>query len=241
MDSDEVNSIGDNTEARQIANIVKTAYFNILARTSLTKHKKTFALDDSTDINLPVLMYKPANVVSIEWIKYLDQKTTQDNWKYATILPLRQYIDHIDTLVRTAPEVDSLTLNGATYYFYNDRQPEYCTIVQNYYVIFDGYNQDLDVTLQSSKSESFGVVSPEFELSDSFVPDLDDYLFPLLLNEATEQAFLELKQVDNPIAARDSKRQWVSLQKKQTVNSTNPPSFQLLPNFGRNIRSKITK
>ncbi len=52
----------------------------------------------------------------------------------------------------------------------------------------------MDTTLQTSKTLCYGQIIPTFTLEDSFIPDLDDTQFPLLLNEAKAIAFVELKQ-----------------------------------------------
>jgi hypothetical protein len=73
---------------------------------------------------------------------------------------------------------------------------------------------------------------PSFEMSDSFIPPLDDQEFPLLMNEAAALAFFELKQMPHQKAEQEIKRGWSYIQKKKaTVNK--PSYFEQLPNFGR--------
>jgi hypothetical protein len=77
-----------------------------------------------------------------------------------------------------------------------------------------------------------GFITPNWIVQDTFVPDIDDWAVPLLLNEAKAQAFFELKQTIHPHAEREIDRQWVALQKTKAV--VNKPSwFDQLPNFGR--------
>lgn len=69
-------------------------------------------------------------------------------------------------------------------------------------------------------------------MQDSFIPDLDDEQFTLLLNEAKALAYFELKQSAHPKAEQEIKRGWSSVQKnKSVVNS--PGYFNELPNYGR--------
>lgn len=233
MDSDEVNSVGDTTESRQVLNCIRTAYFNILTRANLPEHIQTFNLDASTDAGLPVILQKPSNVTRIDYIKYLDHdvNTNTNMYKYVTVLPYQQFIDMTQTFNPTESNVASYTLDGVTYYYQNDRQPLSCTIYKNDLVLFDNYNSAIDSTLQSSKTLCVGQLTPAFELVDSFTPNLDDRQFPLLLNEATSLAFLELKQIVNEASSTEARRQWQNLQRVKNLKY--PSAFNELPNYSR--------
>lgn len=239
LNSDEVNSISDSTESMQVAQVIKTVYFNILSRAGLTVADGLFELYASGDINKPALMTKPSNVNKIEWIKYnIEEDLTLDpvlepNFGYITILPLQQFTDMVNNFGSQEDNVEALNLNNSVFYYKNDRAPLFCTVLDNYYVIFDSYNATVENTLQSAKTFCYGQLSPAFTMSDSFVPDLDDQQFPLLLNEAKSLAFMELKQVQHPKAEQESKRQWSTLQKNKNVTGR-PSSFDQLPNYGRN-------
>lgn len=234
MDSDEVDSISDTTESRQVAQIVKTTYFNILTRADLPELKTVFSLTASGDASLPVLMYRPDNVSRIEWIKYnrstADQP--QDTFAYITILPIQQYMEMNHALNTLETNVDTFTLDGHTFYYKNDLAPCYCTIVDDINIVFDSINLSLDSTLQSSKTFCYGQTIPAFLLSDTFIPDLDDQQFPLLLNEAKSVAFFRLKQMPDAKAEKESKRQWSTLQRTKSLNKV-PTPFDQLAYYGR--------
>jgi hypothetical protein len=234
LDSDEVNSINDSTEALQVANVIRNTYFNIITRANLPEHKKLFQLDSSSDDLQPVVMSRPDNVSRIEWIKY-DKKTvtdTNDIYEYVTILPLQQFLDRVDDYNTDDANVDSLVLNDITYNYTNDTAPSYCTIVDDKYLVFDSYDAAVDTTLQTSKTKCYGYTIPTFSLSDNFIPDMDDQQFPLLLNEATATAFVDLKQMPNEKAELESRRQWRTLQRTKSLTKV-PSDFDSLPNFAR--------
>ena len=233
MDSDEVNSIGDTVESRQVAEIVRTTYFNIIARTDLPEHHTVVSLTPSNDPDYPVIMYGPSNVRRIEWIKY-DCATitdTQRDYQYVTILPLQQFVDMVHQFSLEESNVNSFNLEDFTYFYKNDTRPCFCTILKDNIIIFDSYDNQVDNTLQESKIFAYGEIIPIFEMNDTFIPDLDDRQFPLLISEAKSMAFLELKQINNDIAIRDSRRHWSSLQRTKELNKTS--DFDKLANFGR--------
>lgn len=236
LDSDEVNSISDTTEAQQIAEIIRNTYFNIQGRTNLPKHDEIFQLTASGDVNQPVLMFKPDNIGKMEWLKYFDATATKNVYNYVTILPNEQFIDMVDSFNTEETDVESFSfsLDGTTFPFYykTNKQPQYCTVIQNYYVIFDGHDITLDATLQSTKTMGYGEKIPVFTMTDNFIPDLDDKQFALLLNEAKSLAYFELKQTAHPKAEQEAKRQWSSVQRDKSLVDK-PSYFDQLPNFGR--------
>lgn len=234
LSSDEVNSISDTTESLQVAEIVKTCFFNIIARASLPDQKKLFQLDASTSEFEPNLMFAPEGIKTIEWIKYYE--TVSSMYKYVTILPLQQFSDYVNGYLASDANVDVLdfTTNSETFSFNykNNIQPRYCTVISNFYIIFDSFDNTVDTTLQSSKTMCHGLSTPIFSMEDAFVPDLDEAQVPLLLNEAKSLAFLELKQLTHAKAEQEAKRQWNTLQKDKSIDNK-PSYFDQLPNLGR--------
>jgi len=161
-------------------------------------------------------------------------------YEYVTILPVKQFIDMTNSFNPENSDVEQFTFtnneNGFpgtfTFYYKNSKQPQFCTILSNYFVIFDGYDATQDDTLQASKSMAYGLVTPTWRNEDDFVPNLDGEQVPLLLNEAKSLAFFEMKQMVHTKAEQEAKRQWSSVQRdKSKINR--PTYFEELPNFGR--------
>lgn len=260
LSSDEVNSYSDTSESMQVSEIIRQTYFNLVSRAQLPVSKEIFQLTPSADASLPVLMYRPDNISNIEWIKYFDASSTSDtnsdfihdlnvdltqlaestdsppSFKYVQVLAPQQFIDMINTFNTEEDDVETYTFNDGTSSFNlsykSNKTPQYCTVLKNYYILFDSFDVSLENTLQASKTMCYGETIPYYTLSDNFIPDLDDYQFPLLLNEAKSLAFLELKQTTHPKAEQETRRQWSNVQKnKSLVNK--PTAFNQLPNFGR--------
>lgn len=344
LGSDEVNSVSDTVESRQVLEILKTSYFNIIARAGLSEHDQLIQLDPSLDPDIPVMMYIPAGVSRLKWLKYFNSavnsatdddqhginvdlvpnlnyswsttSTTSEtigtgtkiftvasagleinagdvvtvsyasdssqymtgsvtsyvnnvltvsiitihgsgtfsNWsisggnlespvtgyQYVTIVPIEQFIDMTNGFNPAETDTESFvfadTSNGFpgnfTFYYKTNKQPQYCTIISDYYVIFDGYDSTQDSTLQSSKTMAEGTVVPVWQNTDSFIPNIDENQVPLLLNEAKSLAFFELKQSPHPKAEQAAKRQWSSVQRDKSIIER-PTYFDALPNFGR--------
>ena len=45
MDSDEVNGIADTTEAMQVATIIRTTYYDLIANRSIPEHRELFQFE----------------------------------------------------------------------------------------------------------------------------------------------------------------------------------------------------
>jgi len=170
------------------------------------------------------------------WTLTNASSATTAGYKYVNILPVDQFLDMINRYDPAASDVGSFTFTeGAydfTFYYKKDKQPQWCTIIENDYVIFDSYDQNFDDTLQASKTMVYGQQITPFQLTDNFIPDMDDNQFPLLLNEAKSLAFFELKQMPHMKAEQEIKRQWSAVQKNKSV-ANKPSYFNQLPNYGR--------
>lgn len=271
LNSDQVNSIKDTNEAMQVAEIIRTKYYDILGRAELPEHDKLFQLTASGDLSKPVLMFRPdEGVAKLNWVQYFNSSSSGSEpsskfkndldldlnetdvglggaspsaFSFVHILPNTEFLSMVNSLDTTLSNVGTFIFNDQLYpntevldtfkiNYRNDKQPQYCTIIQNYYFVFDSYDKTQDSTLQTSKTLCSGFITPKWQMTDTFIPDLDDWAVPLLLNESKAVAFYELKQTINPHAEREIDRQWVALQKTKAV--VNKPSFfDQLPNFGR--------
>lgn len=237
-DSDEINSISDSVESMQIANIVRTAYYDLIQRSNLPEHHSLVTLDASGDSAKPTLMYLPSTVSEVKWIKY-DCREVSDtfaNMRLIDYLPLDQFLNRMNGYDVDEADVETFThtigVDTFTFVYTKDTHPSFYTTFDDNTILFDSYDSDIDTTLQKSKTMCFGRVVIPFTLSDSFIPDLDESQFALLLNESKSLAWYELKQSPHAIAERNSKRGWSNLQRsKEAVKGLS--DFDKLPDFGR--------
>ena len=240
LGSDEINSISDSVESLQIADIVKTTYFDIINRSNLPSHYSLTTLEPSNDITKPILMTVPNTVEEIKWIKYNCVEETSDpvNMQVIAYMSLESYLNSMDMLDTTESNVSSFNITSGTdtftIYYENDRPPSFYTTFDNNTILFDSYKSTVETTLQKSNSLCYSKLVIPFTLTDSFIPDLDDEQFPLLINEAKTLAWLELKQSPHPIADRNSKRNWTSIQKNKFATQ-HASDFDSFPDFSRRV------
>lgn len=237
MDSDEVNSIADTTEAQAVANIVKEKFFEIVSEIGMKEHENLFHLNASTDSAKPCVMYLPSNVSNIESLKYNVGPSLDDfNLRELKYLDLGDFLFHVNNLNTNEAWVFSqiLSLDGDDFRFKyrNDQSPSYWTSTDDYTIVFDSFDSSYEDTLTSSRTYGYGLKVPIFLLEDTFVPDLDPRQFSLLIAGAKAQAFIELKQSENPNAARTERRHRILAQKDR--DNTDPrTAIQRHKGYGR--------
>jgi len=159
-----------------------------------------------------------------------------------TIMPVEEFIEYTACFDPTENDVGTQTLtliendNGwtgnFTFYFRNDTTPRHCCIIANKYVIFDGYDNTQDTTLQPSKFMCWGWVYPQWTHTDNFIPYLDQQQWPLFLNDAKSLAFYEIKNQPHQKAEKEVAQQLIAVQKWKAI-SNHPTYFEQLPDFGR--------
>ena len=235
LDSDEVNSINDTIEAQQVAQIIKTTYYNIIDGKEWPHLKQLFQLTPSGDTTKPTQMIMPENMVYIEWIKYNKRKSTDTKDKYEDVLYMEpaDFVGYCNVRDSSADNVEQVqdTDSGINLLVMNDRAPTYWTSFDDGNIYFDSYDSGVDTTLQNSKTQCFGLYHPSFTIADSFVPDLPVHAFSYLLNESKSTAFIMLKQTANNKAEQHS----VSQRRRMSQEKWRHNGGIKFPDYGRHV------
>lgn len=216
MDSDIVNSINDTVESLQVAQIVKTTFFEMMGNRNWPHLKRTVQLDSSgttsrpTHLKLPVLTKE---LISFNYDKRKEEEPNRSRYDSVQWIEpetfLRKYNKRNETEDNIIKVIDH---GGVELLIRNDVQPTHYTSFDDEYIVCDAYNSGLESTLQTARTQCLVYVEPSWEMSDSFVPDLPSEAFPALLEEAKSTAFVVLKQTANDKAEQKSQRQqrWLS-------------------------------
>lgn len=211
MDSDEVNSISDTTEALQVVDIAKTTYIDIASLGELPRDQAPFQLVASGDPTKPVTMTIPSNVDEIVWLKYNYATTAQPQVSYQPLrpMPFGEFINMVTTLDPTETDITTYTYtvnsNPFTLYCRNNIPPVYYTTADDNTILFDGYDQTMGSTLIGSSTFGWGQSVFAWQSVDSFSPPLDDKQMQRWLHETKSLAFAELKQSQHVLAAKSAR------------------------------------
>jgi len=230
LDSDEVNSISDTVESAQVAQIVKTTYFNLIDGKDWPHLYSLFQLTPSGTTARPTHMSFPSTVEDVHYIKYnvRDINDTKDIFQKITWKTPEDFMDIVNKRSTAESEVTEVTdPTGISINIYNERPPQYYTSFDNDNVVFDAYDIAVDSTLTAAKTECYGKLYPTWTVSDTFVPDLPVNSFSYLLNESKSVAFLILKQAANPKAEQHSvsQRRRMSQEAWKIKNGIKYPSY----------------
>ena len=187
IDSEPVNSLSDSTEADQIATIVEHAFYDITALRTIPEHNELIKLVPMSDVDYPTTFILGDNVRKIDAVWY---DTSADNSFEYTCIPYvepERFLKASDSLRSNYVSVQEIT-SGTTLRIGNDSEPTCYTSFDDEHLVFNSFDSDLEDTLQQSKTRAMGIKIPIFERTDSYVPDIDNVMFPQLITESRARA-----------------------------------------------------
>lgn len=232
MTSDEVNSITDTEESLQVAQIVKTTYFEMIGRRDWPHLSKFTTLTSVGDSSKPTHLLTPSNMVRMDWFKYNKKQVGDTRNRYSDIE--YKYPDEFITYTNNRnldnSNVTEVTdFGGAKLQILNDRQPTYFTSFDDKYIVLDAYNSAIESTLQGSNTQIKIYANPTWTVDNDFIPDLPIEAFPALLAEAKSVAAFKLDEEVDQKAEQQSERQ----QKRLSRQGWAVHSKTRYPNYGR--------
>jgi hypothetical protein len=217
LDSDEVNHIDDTIEAQQVAQIIKTSYYEMLGHRNWPHMNKLIQLEASGSLSRPNYLILPENLQELSYFKYDKAKAeaTDINIQDVKYKEPDDFLRYISNRKSSADNVETIIdTSGTQLLIINDQAPSYWTSFDDTYLVTDSYDKSVDDTLKKSKTQAQAYLIPIWNRIDSFVPDLPAEAFPALLEEAKSTAFVTLKQMANQKAEQKSKRQQTWLSRK---------------------------
>lgn len=215
MVSDEINDIDDTVESQSVANIVKSTYLEMISNRNWPHTRKLVQLEALADVTKPNYLILPENLKELESFEYDTKKITDTRLYYTKI----RYKDP-DEFLRLCSGRDSTKTNittvidfsGVKLFINNDKAPEFYTSFDDKYLVCDGYDSAIDSTLQKSKTRSLAYLIPDWDRSNTAVPDLPMEAFPALIAASKSASFYNIKQMMNEKEEQKAVRQqrWLS-------------------------------
>ncbi len=249
MDAEQVSSITDTVESMQVAEEIRNTYYEIFGNIEIKSRLKLTSLEDFTDLGVqyPHILLIPEEIDNLKWVRYNIGTPDEPIWKQLTYISPEEYLEIV--LNHTSGETIPYGENGGDgvrrvkdinsdleYIIVANKDPDYWTTFDNTYILFDSYNEDQHDGIvyangvQADHTMIYAEILPVFTMSDSFTPDLEDKLFPMLLAEAKSACFVNYKGVSNSKEEQRSRRQRVHHQNNRSrYNQTRDTS----PNYGR--------
>ncbi len=231
MDGDEVDTILETIESAQVAQIVKTTYFELMANRNWPHLKSGFMLTDLSSDSTPTVFLIPELVKEMEWFRYNCRSSTdtRDKWRDMVYKEPKDFVGMVNDVESSASDVYITTEpSGLKLNIRTDKAPQYWTSFDDEYIICDSYDSVVDsLCLQGTKTSCYGVKSPIWSHTDGAVPDLPEEAFPILVEEAKSTAFYVLRQVANEKAEQKATRQqrWLSRKAWRAKGGVRYPNY----------------
>ncbi len=202
MDSEPVNSISDSIEAEQIASVIEDTYFNFVSSREIPEHRRLIKITALSDNTKPTHFKYVGR--QLYWIRYNIDENSQTNYREIKYMDPGSFATrNLDTSnVTTVYDVSAST----NLLILNDRMPSIYTSFDDEHIVMDAFKSSVESTLQTTKTQAYGIVTPTFSLSDTFEPDLDEDLIPYLLAEAKSACFSLFKSGSDPKVEQSARR-----------------------------------
>tara|TARA_R110002020_G_scaffold12032_3_gene44672 strand:+ start:3385 stop:4107 length:723 start_codon:yes stop_codon:yes gene_type:complete len=202
MDSEPVNSISDSIEAEQIASVIEDTYFNFVSSREIPEHRRLIKITALSDNTKPTHFKYVGR--QLYWIRYNIDENSQTNYREIKYMDPGSFATrNLDTSnVTTVYDVSAST----NLLILNDRMPSIYTSFDDEHIVMDAFKSSVESTLQTTKTQAYGIVTPTFSLSDTFEPDLDEDLIPYLLAEAKSASFSLFKSGSDPKVEQSARR-----------------------------------
>jgi hypothetical protein len=204
-DSDEVNSLSDSVEALQVARIVEQCFYDFIYTRPVPEHKSLIKLTPLADSSFPTHFEIQDQQAKIETIWYDVSEDNSYSYRKLTWLSPEDFLEKIDRRQDDYDLIDD-KFAGTKLRIVNNRQPTFYTSFDDTHIVMDSYKSTVDDTLQENKTRAMGYTHPTFSISDSYIPDLDVEMFPMLVREATSRTISLFKGQPDPKVEQAARR-----------------------------------
>lgn len=238
MDSDEVNSIGDTAEAQQVATVAQQVFDEIAEEHEIEQMNTLFQLQALADPNKPTHFNIPENVHTIEWVKYDIRQALADKYEFSFIGYLEpiDFMDVLDKRDSNASNIQEVVdSSGIKMLIRNDIAPTCYTSIDSEQIILDAFDSTVDTTLQSSKTQCYGVAQPHLTIDDNTIVDLPEHLYALFRSAVRARCFDQYKDGTPVSIERAARRQRVRAQRQKSKLRINR-EHDRRPDYGRHTR-----
>lgn len=230
MDSDEVESIDDTVESEQVVSILKSTYYAMMSNRDWPHLRRSIQIGSLGDTTTPTHMKVQETIKELCFINYNKQVvgSAKKVYEKVTYLQPDHFLHKTNQEDSTSALVQTVTdTGGIEVLVRNDRAPVYYTSFDDEYLVFDAFDNAVDTTLQESKVQAQAYVVPSWSSSDSFIPDLPDDAFTLLVEESKSKAMFRLKQMVDQKAEQEAGRQnkWLARKARRVGGGIQYPSY----------------
>lgn len=233
-ESDEVDSIFDSPESLIVVEIVKSTYEDLMSDRDW-KHQRYNISVSPYGVDKPTHVKLPDDIKEVVFLNYDKRKAEDDKLQYDSVKYLEPdaFLRVLNSRDSTAENIKTVSdFSGMKLLIRNDQPPTYYTSFDEKWLVFDSYNMEVEDTIVASKFQGEGYFFKEWQSEDDFIPDMPAEMFALLESTAKREAYVVLKQSDNPVYATRERRQ----RRAMSVREWTVSPGKLYPDYGRKGR-----
>jgi hypothetical protein len=216
-----VDSIFDNDEAQQIANISERIYYEMVQEfPNLLFVQKDVTLDAVGDVTKPNFLLIPDAVQNIKDSELYYNISETGDLQYK---PLK-YCSPLEFMSITAQYSSKDTsvdvINGFDNQkipVINDEWPTYFTSFDGKYVVTNSYNSEYDTTMQASKTRILVTQMPVFLQQDAFLIPIPEHLSTTYLAMVMSECFNLVYQQPNAMLNQKARKLRIRMQQASQV------------------------
>lgn len=181
-----VNSIDDTEEAQQVANIAEIIFDEVIADIrDWGRARQLVQLDALADSTKPNYLRLPTDVMRLNESVIRYNKATGDagdsTLRYEEVCYLRpdDFLEHLNARSTNSTNTQIITdFSGVQFVIRNKQPPKHYTSFDDDYLVFDSFDNDVDTTLQASKTQCVATVEKTFSKTDTYSIDLPNWFQP---------------------------------------------------------------
>jgi len=219
-----VDSIFDNDESQQVANIAERVYYEMIQEfPNLLFVQKDLTLDALSDVSRPNFLLIPDNIQNIKESKvYYNISETGDlDYKLLTYLTPLAFLNLTANSKSKLEDIDVINgFDNQKIPVINDKWPTYFTSFDGKHLVTDSYYKQYDTTLQSSKTRVVATIMPVFLQEDIFVIPVPQHLSMTYLSMVLDECFNLVYQQPNGKISQKARKLRIKLQQtSQNIGS----------------------
>jgi archaellum component FlaF (FlaF/FlaG flagellin family) len=216
-----VDSIFDNDEAQQVANIAERIYYEMVQEfPNLLFVQKDVTLDAVSDVTKPNFLLIPSAVQNIKDSELFYNVSETGDLQYKAL----KYCAPLEFMSITAQysskdtSVDVITgFDNQKLPVINDEWPTYFTSFDGKYIVTNAYNSEYDTTMQASKTRVLVTQMPVFLRQDAFLIPIPQHLSTTYLAMVLSECFNLVYQQPNAMLNQKARKLRIKMQQASQV------------------------
>lgn len=194
-----VQNVADTPSAKKVLRIAEEVFYQEQAYGDWPHNRFAGRLVSLGDTNRPTTLVIPEDITSLDEFKYqyVEGSGRIKFEELEQVADPRDFLDMVLARDSTESNVQVVKVPASEpvdIFVYNDRRPRFWTTFDDRYVVADSYNQEIETTLQGSKTVITGTREQRWSSLGDAYPPMPPAMFPYFLSRVTAVAAERLNE-----------------------------------------------